>query len=82
MFLLLENSFLIWVKWGCHLRAPIPMFISLLLVWPVPLAQVLPHPQLIFPSKTWFFGNLLEFSAAEISLKSNISHILNPNLTK
>jgi hypothetical protein len=22
------------------------------LVWPVPLAQVLPHPQLIFPSKT------------------------------
>jgi hypothetical protein len=24
----------------------------------------------------------LEFSAAEISLKSNISHILNPNLTK
>jgi hypothetical protein len=23
-------------------------------VWPVPLAQVLPPPQLIFPSKTWF----------------------------
>jgi len=38
------------------------------LVWPVPLAQVLPHPQLIFfPSKTWFFGNLFEFSAAEIT---------------
>jgi hypothetical protein len=24
------------------------------LVWPVPLAQVLPRSQLIFPSKTWF----------------------------
>jgi hypothetical protein len=31
------------------------------------LAQVLPHPQLIFPSKTSFFGNLFEFSAAEIT---------------
>jgi len=26
------------------------------LVWPVPLAQVLPHPRLIFPSKTWNFS--------------------------
>jgi hypothetical protein len=26
--------------------------------WP----QVLPCPQLIFPSKTWVFGNLFEFS--------------------
>ncbi len=25
-------------------------------MWPVLLAQVLSHPQLIFPSKTWFFG--------------------------
>jgi hypothetical protein len=50
-------------------------------VWSVPLAQMLPHSQLIFPSKTWFFGNLFEFSAAEITLKINISHILNPNLT-
>jgi hypothetical protein len=32
---------------------------------------MLPCPQLIFPSKTWFFGNLLEFSAAaEITLKN------------
>ncbi len=30
-----------------------------LLVWP--LAQVLPPPQLIFPSKTWFFGIYLSF---------------------
>ncbi len=29
---------------------------SSILVWPVLLAQVLPHPQFIFPSKTWFFG--------------------------
>jgi hypothetical protein len=30
-------------------------------VWHVPLAQVLSHPQLIFPSKTWFFGIYLNF---------------------
>ncbi len=27
----------------------------------MPLAQGLPCPQLIFPYKTWFFGNLFEF---------------------
>jgi hypothetical protein len=37
------------------------------LVWPVPLAQVLSHPQLIFHFKTWFFWNLFEFAAAEIT---------------
>jgi hypothetical protein len=36
--------------------------------------QVLSRSQLIFPSKTWFFGIYL---VAE----TNISHILNPNLT-
>jgi hypothetical protein len=36
---------------------------SFVLVWPLPLAQVLSHPQLIFPSKTLLF----EFSAAEIT---------------
>ncbi len=30
-------------------------------MWPVLLAQVLPHPQLIFPSKTWCFGIYLSF---------------------
>jgi hypothetical protein len=30
-------------------------------VRPVPLAQVLPHPQLIFPSKTRFFGIYFNF---------------------
>jgi hypothetical protein len=30
-------------------------------VWPVPLAQVLPRPQLIFLFKTWFFEIYLNF---------------------
>ncbi len=30
-------------------------------MWHVPLAQVLPRPQLIFLSKTWFFGIYLKF---------------------
>ncbi len=30
-------------------------------VWPVLLAQVLPRPQLIFPSKTWVFEIYLNF---------------------
>jgi len=32
-----------------------------LLVWPVPLAQVLAWPKLIFPSKTWVFRIYLNF---------------------
>ncbi len=39
-------------------------------MWHVPLAQVLPRPQLIFPSKTWFFWNLFDFSVVEITFKS------------
>ncbi len=31
------------------------------LVWPLPLAQVLPGLQVIFPFKTWFFGIYLNF---------------------
>jgi len=38
-------------------------------VWPVPLAQVLSHPQLIFPSKTWFFEIYLNFQRQK-SLKN------------
>jgi hypothetical protein len=41
---------------------------QLLLEWHVPLAQVLPRSQLIFPSKTWFFGIYL-ILAAKITLK-------------
>jgi hypothetical protein len=39
--------------------SPIPN--EYILVWPVLLAHMLPHPQLIFPSKTWFFGIYLNF---------------------
>ncbi len=35
----------------------------------MPLAQVLPHPQLIFPSKTWFLGIYLNFQQQK-SLKN------------
>jgi hypothetical protein len=35
-------------------------------VWHVPLAQVLPHLQLIFPSKTWFFGIYLNFQQQKL----------------
>jgi hypothetical protein len=51
-------------------------------MWLVPLAQMLPCPQSIFPFQNLVFWNLFEFSLAEITLKINISHILNPNLIK
>jgi hypothetical protein len=52
-------------------------------MWHVPLAQVLPRPQVIFPFKTWFFGIYLKFQRQKKSRNNiNISHILNPNLTK
>jgi hypothetical protein len=47
----------------------LPFFIDRL-VWHVPLAQVLPHPQLIFSFQNLVFKNLFEFSVAEITLKS------------
>jgi hypothetical protein len=43
--------------------------------------QVLPRSQLIFHSKTWFFGIYLNFQENNC-LKINISHMLNPNLIK
>jgi hypothetical protein len=46
------------------------------------MAQVLSHPQLIFPSEAWFFGNLFAFPAVKNRFKINILHIPNPNLTK
>jgi hypothetical protein len=57
------------------------LYISCLLVWPVPLAQVLPRPQLIFPPKPGFLEFILIFSGRN-HFKINISHILNQNLTK
>jgi hypothetical protein len=43
--------------------------------------QVLPHSQLFFPSKTWYFKNYLNFQQQK-SFKMNIPYILNPNLAK
>jgi hypothetical protein len=54
-------------------------YYSLVLVWRVPLAQVLRCPRLIFPSKNLVFWNLFEFSILKITSKINISHFLNPN---
>jgi hypothetical protein len=45
------------------------IFPSFILVWLVLLAQVLPHRQLIFPSKTWFFGIYVNFQRQK-SLKN------------
>jgi len=50
-------------------------------VWPMLLAKVWTCPQLIFPSKTWFCGIFWIFNS-ENHFKINVSHILNPNLTK
>ncbi len=41
---------------------------------PVPLAQVLPHPQLIFPSKTWFFEIYLNFQLQKSLYNSYLPH--------
>ncbi len=49
--------------------------------WMILSLQVLSHSQLIFPSKTWFFGIYLNFQWQK-SLKNQYLHILNPNLTK
>ncbi len=51
------SNLLLRTQTSCELNADLIK----LLVWPVPLAQVLPRPQLIFPSKTWFFGIYLSF---------------------
>ncbi len=64
-------------SWGLRLALPllcrkhINIFVSFsffplipneyILVWPMPFAHVLLHPQLIFPSKTWFYGIYLNF---------------------
>jgi hypothetical protein len=66
---------LAWVSWVIDWW----LLVSLQLVWPVLLAEVLLRPQLIFPSKTWFFEIYLYFQQQK---KFYISHILNPNLTK
>jgi hypothetical protein len=49
-----------WVHLSCFCAHPKVLF-HVTLVWPVPLTQVFSHLQLIFPSKTWFFGIYLNF---------------------
>jgi hypothetical protein len=44
------------------------------LVWHVSLAQVLPRPKLIFPSKTWFFGTYLNFQQQKSLKNQHLSH--------
>jgi len=50
------------------------LWLQVLLVWPVPLAQVLPLPQLIFPSKTWSFGIYLNFHRQKSLYNQYLSH--------
>jgi len=50
----------IWVHLSYFYWHPTVLF-HVVLVWPVPSTQVSPHPQVIFPSKTWFFGIYLNF---------------------
>jgi hypothetical protein len=45
-------------------------FFNALLVWPVPLAHVLPLFSTDFSFQNMVFWNLFEFPAAEITLKS------------
>jgi hypothetical protein len=67
----------------CWLVLPVCILVTYIhsfqLVRPVPLAHVLPHPQLTFPSKTWFFGVYLGFHHQK-SIKNQ--YLLNPNLTE
>ncbi len=44
------------------------------LVWHVPLAQVLPCPQLIFPSKTWYFEIYLNFQQQKSFKNQHLPH--------
>ncbi len=42
--------------------------------WPMLLAQVLPHPQLIFPSKTWVFGIYFNFQQQKSLQNQDLPH--------
>ncbi len=53
---------------------PIAPRFNPILVWPVPLAQVLPLPQLIFPCKTWFFGIHLNFQQEKLFKNQYLPH--------
>jgi ABC-type multidrug transport system fused ATPase/permease subunit len=50
------------------------LYINFTQVWHVPLARVLPYPQLIFPSKTWFFRIYLNFQQQKSNKNQYFSH--------
>jgi hypothetical protein len=73
-FIIYENKKLVRLLDFHSIHNSEGFFFNVLLVWPVPLAQVLPRLQLIFPSKIWFFGIYLNFQL-QISLKNQyLSH--------
>ncbi len=81
-FSLYLSSFL-YQQGVCHIVALPFASKSSTVVWPVPLAQVLPCPQLIFPSKIWFFLDFFwNFQLLNSLLNQYLPHFLNPNLIK
>jgi hypothetical protein len=63
-------NILIWLDHIYTLHYSFPLYISL--VWPVPLAQVLPRSKMIFSSKTWFFLELIWIFSGRNHFKKSI----------
>ncbi len=58
----------------CHIFTDIQKSFHVILVWPVLLTQLLPQPQVIFPSKTWFLGICLNFQRQKLFKNQYLSH--------
>ncbi len=58
----------------CHIFTDIQKSFHVILVWLVLLTQLLPQPQVIFPSKTWFLGIYLTFQRQKSFKNQNLSH--------
>jgi hypothetical protein len=63
----------VWVHLSYFYWHPKVLF-HVILVWPVPSTQMLPHPQVIFPSETWFFGIYLNFQRQKSFKNQYLSH--------
>jgi hypothetical protein len=59
-----------------YLTYCLSVVLSWTLVWPMPFTQMLPRPQLIFPSKTWFFGIYLNFQCQKSLKNQYLQHSL------
>ncbi len=59
---------------GGGVLVPTPPWHNKTLSLGMQVAQVLPHPQLIFPSKTWFCGNYLNFQRHKSLENHYLSH--------